>query len=115
MSARLPRCLPGRKLTGQEVSFMLLPKPMALCFAVCLPAVSAVVGWYNGTPQILGVAPAIRNQYVVNFPETCAKAYCLSGVYDDFIVPAGGWTVVGALSHNYMNFSAVRPAYWGLR
>ena len=94
---------------------MLLPKTLSFCFAFCFPAASAVLGWYNGAPQMLGVAPAIRNQYVVNFPESCGTDHCLFGVYEDFVVPAGGWTVVGALSHNYMNFSGVTQAYWEIR
>jgi uncharacterized protein (TIGR03437 family) len=93
---------------------MPLPKTIALCLALCSPTFSAVLGWYNGSPQ-LGVAQDIRNQYVVNFPESCAAQYCLFGVYDDFIVPAGGWTVVGAFSHNYMSFSGVTQAYWEIR
>ena len=95
---------------------MPLRKTIALCFALCFPAFSAVMGWYNGSPQIAVGSWAIRNQYVVNFPETCPTApHCLFGIYDDFVVPAGGWTVVGVLSHNYMNSSSATQAYWEIR
>jgi hypothetical protein len=38
-----------------------------------------------------------------------------SRVYDDFVVPAGGWTVLGMFSHNRMDFSGVTAAAWEIR
>jgi hypothetical protein len=36
-------------------------------------------------------------------------------VYDDFVVPAGGWTLVGVFSNNYMNQPKTQRAHWIIR
>jgi len=65
----------------------------------------AVVGWYNGDWQS-GI-PGQPNWYL-------SSAHC-SRVYEDFVVPAGGWTVVGVFSNNRMDFLGVSKAAWEIR
>lgn len=60
------------------------------------PAVADIL-WYNGD---LNSAPSKMN--LGNTVEL------LSAVYDDFIVPNGGWTITTVWSNNAMNFTA----YW---
>ncbi len=64
-----------------------------------------VVGWYNGDWQS-GV-PGLRNFYL---SETESAR-----VYDDFVVPPGGWTVMAVYSNNRMDFSGVTYAAWEIR
>ena len=67
---------------------------------------TGVVGWYNGDRQI-GI-PGWSNWYVSD--QECAR------VYDDFVVPAGGWTIVGAFSSNtFYNAPAISQAAWEIR
>src|SRR5258708_21827992 len=64
------------------------------------------VGWYNGDWQS-GI-PGLLNWY--------ASKHEYARVYDDFVVPDGGWTVVGAFSNNVMyNFPDVTEASWAIR
>ena len=65
----------------------------------------AVIGWYNGDGQ--SGLPAQPNWYF--------KEGEFSRVYDDFVVPAGGWTVLGLFSNNRMDFSGVTRAAWEIR
>jgi hypothetical protein len=65
----------------------------------------AVVGWYNGDWQI-GL-PGLANWF--------SGGWEFSRVYDDFIVPAGGWTVLGVFSNNRMESARVTKAAWEIR
>ena len=62
-------------------------------------------GWYNGDWQA-GI-PGLANRF------TSPTEY--SRVYDDFVVPEGGWTVVGLYSNNHMNVDNVSKAAWEIR
>jgi hypothetical protein len=73
-----------------------LPKPQE-------QSAGGVVGWYNGDWQS-GI-PGLANWYVSK--DESAR------VYDDFVVPEGGWTVVGVFSNSRMNISEVTGASWG--
>ena len=64
------------------------------------------VGWYNGDWQS-GI-PGLFNWYVSK------KEF--ARVYDDFVVPDGGWTVVGVFSNNMLyHFPDVTRASWEIR
>lgn len=65
----------------------------------------AVLGWYNGDWQS-GI-PGLANWYRANHE--------YSRVYDDFVVPEGGWTVVGVFSDNRTDFDGVTKASWEIR
>jgi hypothetical protein len=65
----------------------------------------AVTAWYNGDWQS-GI-PGLANWYISEDES--------SRVYDDFVVPEGGWTVVGLFSNNRMDFSGVTHAAWEIR
>ncbi len=65
----------------------------------------AVVGWYNGDWQ--SGLPGLANWFVS--PAESAR------VYDDFVVPEGGWTVAAVFSNNRMDFSGVTYAAWEIR
>jgi hypothetical protein len=69
------------------------------------PLNPGTTGWYNGDWQA-GI-PGLSNGF------TSAKEY--SRVYDDFVVPASGWTVVAVYSDNHMNFDNVSKAAWEIR
>ncbi len=64
------------------------------------------MGWYNGDRQV-GI-PGIQNWYI--------SATQLARVYDDFVVPDGGWIVAGVFSNNTL-YSAptVTQAAWEIR
>ena len=66
---------------------------------------AAPAGWYNGDWQS-GI-PGLANWFVSD--EECAR------VYDDFVVPEGGWTVTAVFSNNRMDFSGVTYAAWEIR
>ena len=64
------------------------------------------MGWYNGDWQT-GI-PGLPNWFESN-------TY-YSRVYDDFVVPEGGWTVVGAFCNNAVfEFPRVKRAVWDIR
>ena len=63
------------------------------------------VGWYNGDCQS-GI-PGQSNWYL-SYQE-------FGRIYDDFVVPGGGWTVTGVFSHNDMTFSGLSAAAWEIR
>jgi uncharacterized protein (TIGR03437 family) len=63
------------------------------------------VGWYNGD-WITGI-PGLANWYQSD--QNFARGY------DDFVVPQGGWTVVGAFSYNDMTADGVTEASWEIR
>jgi hypothetical protein len=70
-------------------------------------APTGVVGWYNGDRAVPGIA-GWSNYYLS--PADCAR------VYDDFVVPDGGWTVVGVFSNNrFYGASPVKQASWEIR
>lgn len=78
-----------------------------VCFCAQLAAQipTGVVGWYNGDwkPAI----PGMSNWYISDQQ--------FSRVFDDFVVPAGGWTVAGVFSHNSMSPNGVTEATWEIR
>jgi hypothetical protein len=63
------------------------------------------VGWYNGDRQ--PAIPSWSNWY------NSAQSYIR--VYDDFVVPAGGWTVVGVFAHIDATSTGVTQASWEIR
>jgi len=63
--------------------------------------------WANGDPD--PDIPGLRNIYI---PDNAASSSLL---YDDFVVPAEGWVVVGLFSFNRMSFTGVTSAYWEIR
>ena len=66
---------------------------------------AAAIGWYNGDWQS-GI-PGQPNWYF--------SASQFSRVYDDFVVPEGGWTIVAVFSDNRMNFTGLTKASWEIR
>ena len=67
---------------------------------------AAVIGWYNGEWQS-GI-PSLANWYMASNSFSC--------VYDEFEVPAGGWTVIGVFSDNGLDkFPEVIRASWEIR
>jgi hypothetical protein len=68
-----------------------------------MPLSADTVGWYNGD---LNASTALSNE--IN------TAVSDSRVYEDFIVPAGGWTVTGLFTNNLMDFSTSQ-ALWEIR
>jgi hypothetical protein len=63
------------------------------------------IGWYNGDWRS-GI-PGRANWY--------SSGGDYSRVYEDFVVPAGGWTVMGVFSINRMDFEGVGKAAWEIR
>ena len=64
------------------------------------------VGWYNGERQI-GI-PGYANWY--------ASSSNNARVFDDFVVPDGGWMVAAVFSNNsFYNAPPVREACWEIR
>jgi hypothetical protein len=70
-----------------------------------LPKAAPSNGWYNGDWQS-GV-PGLANWYLT--PDEFSR------VYDDFVVPQGGWTVTAVYSNQRMDFSGVTVASWEIR
>jgi hypothetical protein len=95
---RVVRQLVDQKEAVQEARMRLASLPR-------LPVPGTTVGWYNGDWQS-GV-PGPPNWY--HFEQDFQR------VYDDFVVPRGGWTVVGAFSDNHMDFNGVTEASWEIR
>lgn len=77
--------------------------PIAALLCV-VPLSAGTVGWYNGNFDSVN---GLSNE--INTSITHAR------VYEDFIVPTGGWTVVGLFSNNLMNFTGVTQAQWEIR
>lgn len=69
------------------------------------PYPASILGWFNGNTR-QGI-PARANWY--------GGLQQYSRVYDDFVVPAGGWTVTGVFSINAMSVSGVTQAAWEIR
>jgi hypothetical protein len=90
-------------LSNGLLAAFLFTSPSALTYAQGTPAGS--VGWYNGDwrPAI----PGGSNWYV--------SASNFSSVYDDFVVPASGWTVTGVFAHASMAEIPITTAYWEIR
>jgi hypothetical protein len=65
----------------------------------------AAIGWYNGDWQS-GI-PGQANWFYGEFE--------FARVYDDFVVPEGGWTVLAVFSNIRMERSAVTWASWEIR
>ncbi len=65
----------------------------------------AVIGWYNGDWKS-GLSGQANFFY---------KGGHFCRVYDDFVVPAGGWTVVGVFSNNRMADAIITKASWEIR
>ena len=63
------------------------------------------VGWYNGDRQD-GI-PGQANWYVSDQQ--------FSRTFDNFVVPAGGWTVAAVFSVNTMSVAGVSEAVWEIR
>jgi len=66
---------------------------------------TGTVGWYNGD-WISGI-PGVLNSYV--------SGEQFNRVYDDFVVPASGWTVAGVFAHTRLTSAAVTQASWEIR
>jgi hypothetical protein len=63
------------------------------------------VGWYNGDWR-----PAISSQF-----NWYLSDQQFARVYDDFVVPDGGWTVTGVFAHTNMFPTEVTEACWEIR
>ena len=71
-----------------------------------MPASGPSVGWYDGERQI-GI-PGYANWY--------ASSSNNARVFDDFVVPDGGWMVAAVFSNNsFYNAPPVREARWEIR
>jgi hypothetical protein len=67
---------------------------------------TTTVGWYNGDRQ-QGI-PGYANWYLSD--SSCTR------IYDDFVVPTGGWTVAGVFSNNsFYTAPPVTLASWEIR
>lgn len=77
---------------------------LLLLLALPLPAQS-LTGWYNGDWR--QAIPGYQNWYASD--QQFARAY------DDFVVPAAGWTIVGVFSTNSMSPDGVTEAVWEIR
>lgn len=81
---------------------------MLLCFCLFLfcdaQKLSSIVGWYSG--DSCDCPSGLLNR----FSSDSNYGY----IYGEFIVPEGGWTVVGLFSNNWMNFKVTR-ASWEIR
>jgi len=65
------------------------------------------VGWYNGDCQSTGTGRS-ANWYF--------SSQQFTRVYDEFLVPSGGWTVTGVFSNNFLvNAPPVTQAAWEIR
>jgi hypothetical protein len=74
-----------------------------LICAGSLPAVGATL-WYNGDfNDVNGLANGIN----ISFTQ--------AAVYDDFIVPSGGWTINTVWSNNLMDVTGITSASWEIR
>ena len=82
---------------------MLALYPCASSYAKGMP--SGLAGWYNGDWQT-GI-PGASNYYVS--PQQFGRTY------DDFVVPDGGWTVVGVFAHNSLTSAGITQASWEIR
>jgi hypothetical protein len=71
-----------------------------------LPINAGTLGWYNGDPV---------NNFSVGIDNGINTVVAPAMVFDDFVVPAGGWTVTGVFSDNQMNFTGVTQAEWEIR
>jgi hypothetical protein len=93
----------GRLLVG---ALVLTLSPHALLRAQTTPTGS--VGWYNGDCHSTGVG-SWSNWYQSN--------QSFTRVYDEFTVPAGGWTISGVFSNNQLSNTAppVTQASWEIR
>jgi hypothetical protein len=91
-----------RKMNWQAAGFLTI-------FMLCSQGLMAEsLVWFNGTFNgVTGVSNYLASDMAWNY------------IFDDFIVPAGGWQVAGALSHNLTanNFdpSTVNSAHWEIR
>ena len=77
----------------------------AFATAAAAQIAAPVVGWYNGDWK-----SGIPGQ-----PNWFFGGNGYSRVYDDFVVPAGGWTVVGVFSLNRMEPVRITEAAWEIR
>jgi len=66
---------------------------------------TGLVGWYNGDRQ--PAIPSWGNWY--------NSAQSFTRVYDDFVVPDGGWTIVGVFAHIDAESTGVTQASWEIR
>jgi hypothetical protein len=84
---------------------MLCPGVLALTFCTCGTA-GTIVGWYNGDPV---------DQFNIGLINGENSPYPVANVYEDFIVPTGGWTIAGAFSYDELNFTPGTQAEWEIR
>jgi hypothetical protein len=63
------------------------------------------VGWYNGEGRPGGGVQ----------PNWFYSKQQFSRVYDDFVVPAGGWVVLGVFSDNVIESATITRASWEVR
>src|SRR5271157_3862779 len=88
------------------IGWLLALSPHSLLRAQGTPTVR--VGWYNGDFHSTGIG-GWSNWYLSNEQFT--------RVYDEFLVPSGGWTVAGVFSNNqfYNNAPPITQAAWEIR
>lgn len=78
---------------------------MVLAYCTCGTA-GTVVGWFNGDPV---------DQFAAGLLNGINSIYPVENVYEDFIVPTGGWTVAGVFSYDELNYSPGTQAEWEIR
>jgi len=70
-----------------------------------LRSAAGAIGWYNGDCD-----PNLAAQ-----PSYFFSDEHFARVYDDFVVPSGGWTVLGLFTDMTMDFTGVTRAAWEIR
>ncbi len=94
----------SRKWIGIVLAGLLMVvSPCASLHAQGVP--SGTVGWYNGDCQP-GI-PSQSNWYI--------SSTSYSVLFDDFVVPDGGWTIAGVFAHSQMTSTGVTEAVWQIR
>lgn len=88
----------------KRISFASLAIAMLLLGSMATPSYAETL-WYNGDLDA-SYTFGVFNQI---------SPTITAGTYDDFIVPAGGWTINTLYSNNIVNNSTITGAYWEIR
>jgi uncharacterized protein YjbI with pentapeptide repeats len=89
----------NRALTATEIQGIFSALNQGKCSS------STILGWYNGDPV---------NNFNIGLVNGLFASLGQANVYENFIVPAGGWTVSGVFSVNEMDV-AITQAEWEIR
>jgi hypothetical protein len=88
----------------KRISFARLALAMLLLGSMATPSYADTL-WYNGD---------LDTNYTFGLSNQISPTLTAS-LYDDFIVPAGGWTINTLYSNNIVNNSTITGAYWEIR